>query len=86
MEKRALTFMPMYKHLSSHIAHFMRYNRRKWKPLIDLSRLAQCHRLLSFYMVLYAIYIISMILQNICIYCSLQTKLREDRCMEWRIL
>ena len=23
-----------YKHLSSHRTHFMRYNRRKWKPLI----------------------------------------------------
>ena len=38
--------MPMYKHLSSHIAHFMRYNRRKWKPLIGWNRIAQCHRVL----------------------------------------
>ena len=33
-KKRALIiFMPMYKHLSSyiHVAHFMGYNRRKWK-------------------------------------------------------
>ena len=47
VEKRALTFMPMYKHPSSHIAHFMRYNRRKWKPLIGWNRLAQCHRVLN---------------------------------------
>ena len=38
--------MTMYKHLYSHIAHFMRYNRRKWKPLIGCNRLAQYHRVL----------------------------------------
>ena len=45
--------MPMYKHLSSHLAHFMRYNRRKWKPLIGWNRLAQCHRVLMKYNVVY---------------------------------
>ena len=29
-----LSFITMFQHLQSHIAHFMRYNRRKWKPLI----------------------------------------------------
>ena len=45
-EKRALTFMPIYNHLLSQIAHFMGYNRMKWKPLIGWNRLAQCHRVL----------------------------------------
>ena len=47
VKKRALTFMSMNKHLSSHIAHFMRYKRRKWKHLIGWNRLAQCHRVLN---------------------------------------
>ena len=41
--------MPIYKHLFSHIAHFMGYNRRKWKPLIGWNRLAPCHRVLTLY-------------------------------------
>ena len=39
--------MPMYRHLYSHVAHFMRYNRRKWKPLIGWNWLAQCQRVLD---------------------------------------
>ena len=46
-EKRALTFMPIYNHLLSHIAHCMGYNRRKWKPLIGWNMLAKCHRVLT---------------------------------------
>ena len=38
--------MPKYKHLYSPIAHFMRYNRKKWKPLIGRNGLAQYHRVL----------------------------------------
>ena len=38
--------MPIHKHLSSYIAHFMGYNRRKWKPLIGWNMLAPCHRVL----------------------------------------
>ena len=42
----ALSFMTMYYHLYSHIAHFMRYNRRKWKPVIGCNGLAQYHSVL----------------------------------------
>ena len=42
-----LSSITMFQHLHSHIAHFIRHNRMKWKPLIGWNRLAQCHRLLT---------------------------------------
>ena len=43
----ALSFMTMLQHLYSHIAHCMRYNRRKCKHVIGCHRLAHCHRVLN---------------------------------------
>ena len=47
-QRVALSFMTMYRHLYSHIDNLLRYNRRKWKPLIGCNGLAQCHRVLNY--------------------------------------